>query len=218
MRRIRASSIIVFVGLCVLILGLATGTAQVLHGILPSGDFRGIAVIVCWLASVYLYAIAVYRLFLAATPLPEGDVPERSRAEFTYQVYVLFYLIFFNSIMRSGVPPIPLMRLIYLLLGARLGRNTYSSGLMYDPPFVRIGDDSVIGESALLVPHVIEGTRLAHFPIRIGNRVTVGAHAVLLAGVTVDDGAIISAGALVPKGAHVRAGEVWGGIPAKLLK
>jgi hypothetical protein len=218
MRRIRASSIIVFVGLCGVILLLATGTASILHGMLPSGDFRGTAVILCWLVGVYLYAIAVYRLFLAITPLPEGDIPEDSPAEFTYQVYVLFYLIFFNSIMRSGIPPIPLMRLIYLLLGAQLGRNTYSSGLIYDPPFVQIGDDSVIGESALLVPHVIEGRRLAHFPIRIGNRVTVGAHAVLLAGVVIGDGAIISAGALVTKGTEINPGEVWGGVPANLLR
>ncbi len=218
MRKITWQPIIVFIGFCLAIFTLATATTIMLPGKLPLGDFRGIAMVLAWVICVYAYAIAVYRLFLAAMPLPEGEIFEKSRAEFVYHVYVLFYLIFFNSIMRSGVPPIPFMRLIYLALGARLGRNTYSSGLIYDPLFVQIGDDSVIGESALLVPHVIEGARLAHYPIRIGNHVTIGAHAVVLAGAMIGDHAIVSAGALVTKDTRIGQGEVWGGIPAKLLK
>jgi acetyltransferase-like isoleucine patch superfamily enzyme len=218
MRKITWQPIIVFIGLCLTIFTLATATTIMLPGKLPLGDFRGVIMALAWVASVYAYAIAVYRLFLAALPLPEGEIPENSRAEFVYHVYVLFYLIFFNSIMRSGTPPIPFMRLIYLLLGARLGQNTYSSGLIYDPLFVHMGNDSVVGESALLVPHVIEGTRLAHYPIRIGNHVTIGAHAVVLAGVTIGDDAIVSAGAVVTKGTHIGPGEIWGGVPAKLLK
>lgn len=218
MRKITWQPIIVFIGLCLIIFTLATATTGLLPGKLPLGDFRGVAMVVAWVVCVYAYAIAVYRLFLVAMPLPEGEIPENSSAEFVYHVYVLFYLIFFNSIMRSGTPPIPFMRLIYLLLGARLGHNTYSSGLIYDPLFVQIGNDSVIGESALLVPHVIEGTRLAHYPIHIGNHVTIGAHAVVLAGVMIGDDAIVSAGAVVTKGTRIGPGEVWGGIPARRLK
>ena len=65
--------------------------------------------------------------------------------------------------------PVPLVRLIYLALGARLGKNTYSSGIILDPPLVEIGANSVVGQYALLVPHVIESKRLAHYRIRIGN-------------------------------------------------
>ncbi|BAN36795.1 glycan acetyltransferase [Sulfuricella denitrificans skB26] len=218
MRKITWQPIVVFIGLCLIVFALATATTSLLPGKLPLGDFRGIGMVAAWVAYVYAYAIAVYRLFLVAMPLPEGEIHEGSRAEFVYHVYVLFYLIFFNSIMRSGTPPIPFMRLLYLVLGARLGHNTYSSGLIYDPLFVQIGNNSVIGESALLVPHVIEGTRLAHHPIHIGNNVTVGAHAVVMSGVTIGDGAIVSVGAVVTKGTHIGAGEIWGGVPAKLLK
>lgn len=218
MRKITWKPIAVFVGFCLVIFTLATATTMLLPATHTLGDFRGVALGLAWVACVYVYAVAIYRLFLAAMPLPAGEIPENSRAEFVYHVYVLFYLIFFNAIMRSGVPPIPFMRLFYKALGARLGDNTYSSGLIYDPLFVAIGHDSVIGESALLVPHVIEGARLAHYPIRIGNHVTIGAHAIVLAGVKIDDGAIVSAGAVVTKDTRIGSGEVWGGVPAKMLK
>ncbi|MCO6434436.1 DapH/DapD/GlmU-related protein [Nitrosomonas nitrosa] len=218
MRQITWKPIIVFVVFFLIILILASATAMALPGKLPLGDFRGVMMMLAWLIYIYAYAFIVYRVFLAIMPLPQGEIPKNSRAEFIYHVYVLFYLIFFNSIIRSRTPPIPLMRLIYLILGARLGRNTYSSGLIYDPIFVRIGSDSVIGESALLVPHIIEGTRLAHYPIQIGSNVTIGAHAVVLAGTIIDDNAIVSAGAVVTKNTRIGPGEIWGGMPAKLLK
>jgi acetyltransferase-like isoleucine patch superfamily enzyme len=120
--------------------------------------------------------------------------------------------------MRAGALPVPLSRPLYLALGARLGTNTYSSGLLLDPPFVRLGSDCIVGQNALLVPHVIEGRRLAHHPIVIGDRVTVGAGAIVLSGVTIGDDAIVSSGAVVTKGTRIPAGEVWGGVPARRLR
>jgi acetyltransferase-like isoleucine patch superfamily enzyme len=140
-----------------------------------------------------------------------------SQQEFIYHVYILFYLILFYPIMRSGFMPAPFMRGFYLALGTRLGTNTYSQGIIHDPPFVEIGANSVVGQYALLVPHVIEGSRLAHYPIRIGNNVTVGAHAVVLADVVIGDSAIVATGAIVTKGTRIAAGERWGGVPARRL-
>ena len=150
--------------------------------------------------------------------LPEGEIAESSREEFTYHVYLLFYLILFYPVMRSGAVPVPLMRLVYQALGARLGSNTYSSGIILDPPFVEIGSNSIVGQYALLVPHVIEGKRLAHKKIRIGDNVTIGAHAVVLAGVSIGDNAIVATGAIVKKDTQIGPNEVWGGIPARLLQ
>jgi len=53
-------------------------------------------------------------------------------------------------------------------------------------------------------------------PVRIGNKVWVGANATILQGVTISDGAIIAAGAVVNK--NVAPRTVVGGIPAKVLK
>jgi acetyltransferase-like isoleucine patch superfamily enzyme len=137
-----------------------------------------------------------------------------SQQEFVYHVYILFYLLLFYPVMRSGFMPAPLMRAFYLALGTRLGENTYTQGILHDPPFIEIGRDSVVGQYAILVPHVIEGSRLAHHPIHVGDNVTIGAHASVLSDVTIGDGAIVATGAVVRKGTQIGAGEIWGGVPA----
>jgi acetyltransferase-like isoleucine patch superfamily enzyme len=120
--------------------------------------------------------------------------------------------------MRSGIVPVPLMRLFYQALGARLGSNSYTAGILYDPLFIAIGDNTLIGEGALLVPHAVEGEALSHQPIRLGNRVTIGARAIVFGGVEVGDGAIVAAGSIVGKGERIGPGEVWGGIPSRRLR
>lgn len=218
MRQITSSQIITFLLLLTLILTLAISTTWLFLGNVPLGDFRSIALTGTMLLLIYLYAFAIYRLFLAALPLQEGDIAEDSQAEFTAQINILFYLILFNSLIRTHFLPVPLLRLVYLALGARLGRNTYSAGVILDPPLTHIGDNCIIGHDAVLFSHAIEGKRLSLAAIRIGDNVTIGATAVLMSGVTIDDGAIVSAGAVVIKGTHIGPQEVWGGIPAKLLK
>ena len=80
-----------------------------------------------------------------------------------------------------------------------------------------MGDNTLVGQFALLVPHVIEGSKLAHNPIRVGRDVTIGAGAIVLSGVTIGDDAIVSTGAVVTKGTEIGPKEIWGGVPAKLL-
>lgn len=218
MRRITSGQILTFLLLLVVILSLAIGTVLLLLGALPLGDFRGVVLTGAALLGVYLYAFAVYRLFLRAMPLSEGDIAEGSKEEFVAQVNILFYLILFNSLIRTHFLPVPLLRLVYLALGAHLGRNTYSAGVILDPPLTYIGNNCIIGHDAVLFSHAIEGRRLSLSAIRIGNNVTIGATAVVMSGVTISDGAIISAGAVVTKGSSIGKSEVWGGVPAKLLK
>lgn len=218
MRKIGIQEILLFLTLLLFVLGLAVITTKLLFYPLPAGDFRGIIFIAAAVFFIYLYALLIYRVFLFFMPLHEGEIKENSREEFGYHVYLLFYLILFYPLMRGGMIPVPLMRLIYLALGARLGQNTYSSGIILDPPLVIIGANSIVGQYALLVPHVIEGGRLAHYQIRIGNNVTIGAHAVVLAGVSIGDNAIIATGAIVSKNSQIGSDEVWGGIPARRLR
>jgi acetyltransferase-like isoleucine patch superfamily enzyme len=217
-RKIRATQVLVFLLLACAALALAIATTWLLLGGLALGDFRGPVLIAAGLVLLYGYALVVYRLFLAAFPLHAGEIPPGSGQEFVYHVYLLFYLILFYPVMRSGAMPVPLMRLVYLALGARLGANTYSSGIILDPRFVTLGGNCIVGQFALLVPHVIEGARLAHYPIRIGDNVTIGAHAVVLSDVEIGSNAIVATGAVVPKGARIGAGEVWGGVPARRLQ
>ena len=175
MRKIRWGQVLVFLALLSVAVLLGVGTTTLMLGRLPLGDFRGVALVGSALLCLYLYAVLIYRLFLAVCPLRAGEIADGSQQEFVYHVYVLFYLILFYPIMRSGVVPAPLMRWFYIALGTKLGSNTYSQGIIHDPPFIEIGENSVVGQYALLIPHVIEGRRLAHYPIRIGDNVTIGA-------------------------------------------
>lgn len=217
MRQITPPQILSFLALFTVILALGLGTDWLLLGGLPLGDFRGVTLVVAGVVLIYLYAFLVYRLFLHFVPLQEGEILEGTRAEFAAQVNILFYLILFNTLIRTHFLPVPLMRLVYLALGAKLGRNTYSAGVLLDPALTHIGDNCIVGHDAALFAHAIEGTRFSLAAIRIGNNVTIGATAVVMSDVVIGDGAIVSAGAIVNKGARIGPGEVWGGVPARCL-
>lgn len=218
MRKIKGGQVLCFLALLALILALGIGATALLLGRAPLGDFRGVALLLAALLLCYLSAFLVYRLFLLALPLPLGEVPQHSRAELAAHVNMLFYLLLFNSLIRTHFLPVPLLRLVYLALGARLGANTYSAGVLLDPPLTTIGSNTIIGHDAVVFAHVIEGERLELRPVRIGDGVTIGATAVVMAGVTIGDGAIVSAGAVVSKDSVIGPGEVWGGMPARLIK
>ncbi|ADE16298.1 putative glycan acetyltransferase [Nitrosococcus halophilus Nc 4] len=214
MRKMKLSRILVFFTLMLIVVVFATGLTAFSLGLLPLGDFRGVAMFVGWVFFFYVFSILIFRLFQVFCPLPLGEVIEDSRDEFVYHVYLLFYLLVFNPIMFSGLVPIPLMRLFYQALGTRMGANTFSVGIILDPQFVTLGSNTIIGNGALLIPHILEGTRLAHHPIIIGNNVTVGARSVILCDVAIGDGATVAVGAVVTKGCRIGAGETWAGMPA----
>ena len=218
MRKINGSEVAVFCSLLLAVLALAGGSAWLLSKTLPPSDFRGIATVAVFVASTYLFAALIYRITFSLWPLPIGDIPEGSRAEFFWNLHQLFFLVLFFSVIRSHVVPIPLTRLVYLALGARLGANTYSGGAMLDPALTTLGSDCIIGHDAVLFAHAIEGRHLALHPISIGNGVTIGAHAVIMPGVQIGDGAIVAVGAVVTKGQIIGAGELWGGAPARRLR
>ena len=218
MRKISPIQIFVFSTTILLIIALSLVLNYRVVDRLPLGDFRGITLVFSFFIFFYVFSVIVYRLLFWLFPLPNGDIERGSRDEFVYHVYILFFLLIFHPVMRSGLVPIPMSRLMYIALGARIGVNTYCAGLILDPCFVSLGADSVVGQSAAIVPHVIEGDRLGHYPVVIGSRVTIGAYSVVLSDVTIADGAQIAAGAVVPKGSRIGAGEVWGGVPAKRIR
>ncbi|CDG83855.1 acyltransferase [Janthinobacterium agaricidamnosum] len=217
MREIKPAHIAFFIALLALIVVLVIASEACLSS-LPLGEFRGVLLFVVALLLLYGYALIVYRLFLLLMPLREGVVPHGTRAELVANVNILFYLLLFNSLIRTHFIPVPLLRLIYLALGARLGRNTYSAGVLLDPPLTHIGSNTIIGHDAVIFAHVIEGQRLELKSVHIGDNVTIGATAVVMAGVTIGNGAIVSVGAVVTKDSRIGADEIWGGIPARLLK
>ena len=101
MRKITPQQISLFLLLFSIILMLGITTNFFLLGMIPLGDFRGVVLVLGAIVFVYLYAFAIYRLFLHCMPLTEGELPEGSRGEFAAQLHFLFYLLLFNSLIRT---------------------------------------------------------------------------------------------------------------------
>ena len=217
MRKITAGQISFFMLLLSVIILLAVASTNLLARKEWLGDFYGVIYLIALVVLIYGWAFVVYRLFLRFLPLEEGYIEPGSRAEFVAQVNILFYLMLFNSLIRTELLPVPLKTLVYSLLGTKIGSNSFSPGTILDPPLTEIGDNSIIGHAATLYSHAIEGHHFALERIVLGNNVTVGAHAIIMSGVTVGDGAIVSAGAVVKKGTRIGPGEHWGGVPARRL-
>lgn len=217
MRKITTGQIGFFMLLLSVIILLAVISTNLLVRKEWLGDFYGVIYVVALAVLIYGWAFVIYRLFLRILPLEEGYIEPGSRAEFVAQVNILFYLMLFNSLIRTEFLPVPLKTLVYSLLGTKIGSNSFSPGTILDPPLTEMGDNCIIGHAATLYSHAIEGHHFALERIVLGNNVTVGAHAIIMSGVTVGDGAIVSAGAVVKKGTRIGPGEHWGGVPARKL-
>lgn len=218
MRKITAAQTLFFVVPFFMALGLSIGTVMLIPKSAALGDFRGVTLVAAAIALFYLYAMALYRVYMWARPIPLGSIAKGSPEEFTYHVHLLFYLVLFHSLTRSRAVPVPVMRLVYLALGARLGENTYSAGTLLDPSLTQVGDNVIIGHDAVLFAHAVERDELSISPIRIGHGATIGAKAVIQPGVIIGDRAVVAVNAVVMKNTVIPPGEVWGGIPARRLR
>lgn len=139
-------------------------------------------------------------------------------------------------------PCFGLRRAILRCFGAKVGGNVniYPSALIYFPWNLEIGDDSSIGEWALIYnlgsvrigerttisqrAHLCAGTHdysnpalpLIKPPITIGNEAWVCADTLVGPYVSVGNGAVLAAGSVICK--DVDAFDVVGGNPAKFIK
>lgn len=102
------------------------------------------------------------------------------------------------------------------IVGRGLILEHYALGLVIHPQ-VEIGDDCRIHHHVTLASETWIGSP---HKIIVGNRVTIGAHSIVVARsnqtLRIGDGAIIGAGSVVTK--DVPAGEVWVGNPARKLR
>ena len=84
---------------------------------------------------------------------------------------------------------------------------------------IKIGDDVTMAPGAMILAHdastkvSLGYTKVAK--VEVGNRVFIGAKAIILPGVRIGDDVIIGAGAVVSK--NVASGSVVAGVPAKMI-
>ena len=105
----------------------------------------------------------------------------------------------------------------------RVGERTFiNAGCKFqDQGGIDIGNDCLIGHNATLctINHAQDPDRrgdMEFHPIRIENKVWLGANVTILPGVTIGEGAIVAAGAVVTKDVPPRT--IVGGVPANVIK
>jgi acetyltransferase-like isoleucine patch superfamily enzyme len=115
--------------------------------------------------------------------------------------------------------PVPSLRGKNLTIGKRVFIN---SGCKFqDQGGISIGDDVLIGHNVVIATlnHSFAPEHrgdLEPRPVKIGNKVWIGANATILPGIKIGDGAIIAAGAVVTKDVAPR--NMVGGVPARFIK
>ena len=187
--------------------------------VLWTGMHETLLIGIVWFIIFYFLTLAVHRLHIWFFPLTPGMYADGSTQEFHYQLQTLFVIVFFDPILHRFPLPLPLTRLFHILLGVKIGKNTYPSASVLSHPYfmLTIGESCILGYGSVFSPHIMESGLLGAQPITVGNYVMIGINAVILPGVTIGDNSIIAAGAVVLKGTIIPANEVWGGVPAKKI-
>jgi acetyltransferase-like isoleucine patch superfamily enzyme len=104
-------------------------------------------------------------------------------------------------------------------MGCKIGwRAIISSDRLNDAYMVEIGNQSIIGSKVLITAHIAEKDNLILAPVKIGEKCLIGVGSQINPGCEIGDGAVIASRAVLPKYTKVPPGEIWGGIPAKLIQ
>ncbi|MBP77860.1 MAG: hypothetical protein CL926_01150 [Deltaproteobacteria bacterium] len=132
---------------------------------------------------------------------------------------------FCGQILRSTQPflqhlvPSFLATAYLRIAGAKVGKNTQINSVRLNDPFlIRIEDDCVIGGGAIFNGHLVEKGQMVFAPIHMKKGSLVGARATVQPGVVIEENAVIATNALIPKYRTIPAGEVWGGLPAVMIR
>ena len=101
----------------------------------------------------------------------------------------------------------------------KIGKNTLVGGVIKDPCVTSFGNNSTMGEYAIIYGHIHnfeKGTILID-PVSIGNNCVIGAGAIIMPGAIIEDNVTVAAGALVTKKQRLISDNMYAGIPAKKL-
>ena len=120
--------------------------------------------------------------------------------------------------LAKRTPWFALKRGLLRLTGMKIGRHVALGYNMQPdvlfPQLITIEDDVIIGYSTTILCHEYMRTQYSTGPVLVKKGATIGAHCLLLAGVTVAENATVSAMSLVNRDVE---GFV-GGVPARTLE
>lgn len=104
-----------------------------------------------------------------------------------------------------------------MIIGENVGLVNVTLDSLF-PFLIEIGSDALITHATILAHDaapVVFGAETRVGKVKIGNRVFIGAGAVILPGVDIGDGSIVGANAVVSR--NVPAGSIVAGNPARVL-
>lgn len=154
---------------------------------------------------------------------------------------IFLELLVFKLHLVGCVPIHGFRRFFYRMAGIKIGKGStiHTKARFYDPRNIQIGEDTLIGEGAVLdgraklvignhvdiasevmiynSQHDIENENFEAVdrPVKIEDYTFIGPRVIILPGVTVGRGAIVAAGAVVAK--DVPPYAIVGGVPAKII-
>lgn len=152
---------------------------------------------------------------------------------------IFLELINYKLKLTGYIPSHFIRRFIYRFWGVKIGKGStiHMGAIFYDPRNIKIGEDTIIGENAVLDgrdklifgnhvdlasevmiyngEHDINDENFGpkYAPVVIEDYVFIGPRAIILPGVTIKKGAVVAAGAVVTK--DVPENTVVAGVPAK---
>lgn len=179
---------------------LLLNTIPLLHGmaVLGTAAFLPFAWwIRCLAAGAVLYLLPplIVRAMLALGRIHEGSISLGSKDFFLWWTSFQWQMIFCRfPALEELLRLIPALYSLWLRLwGSRIGRFTFwaPGTLILDRPFLRIGDDVVLGAGVRLNAHVADldgdgNRRLLLAKLEIGDRCHIGGYSLLTAGTKIE--------------------------------
>ncbi len=167
--------------------------------------------------------------------LSSGEVVGKIKNR-TVNIFLEFEILLLHII--GYIPMHHIRRFFYRLAGVKIGKGStiHTGARFYNPRNIRIGEDSIVGEGAVLDgrgklsigSHVDIATEVMIYncqhdidsvdfspvceAVVIDDYVFIGSRAIILPGVHIKKGAVVAAGAVVTK--DIEEGVIVGGIPA----
>lgn len=116
----------------------------------------------------------------------------------------------------SNLPPLSFI--MSRIFGPKTRSTNFTDVLYLDPYAIEVGKNVVVGYGAIISAHAQMRDEIIIKKTIIEDNVLIGGNVIIYQGCHIKNGAVLMGGAVLRPGTVVGENEVWGGIPAKLIK
>ncbi len=121
----------------------------------------------------------------------------------------------FGQSALKPLTPIFLKPLVAILYGARIGSDAALGGIIDAPFAVTLGNRVTVGAFALVSGNFTTRESLILGTVKIGDGATIGVNAVVFPNTEIGENAVLLGGSYLMPGTKIPAGETWRGNPAR---